>query len=267
MKSFDATPSRTLVLRAERGDRLPVALDELARAQGVVAGWVSGLGAVEWAEVSEYDQETQTYGPAQRVQGGAEILHLSGNVSIKDGAPMAHLHVTLSQERGERIRVVGGHLVDACLFAAELKLECYEDVSLVRTRDAATGLALWGLPLARDEAPAEEDEHEDQDDVASTLVDAEVGGWAAVAAASEQAARPAPKPRRGGDPLTPSIGDWVRHPKFGLCKIERRTGEDSVSIKLPSARRTTLKLSFLEVGEPRMEGERYVFPLEPRRKS
>jgi len=59
----------------------------------------------------------------------------------------------------------------------------------------------------------------------------------------------------------------VRHPKFGLCKIERRTGEDSVSIKLPSARRTTLKLSFLEVGEPRMEGERYVFPLEPRRKS
>ncbi|NOY92163.1 MAG: DUF296 domain-containing protein [Deltaproteobacteria bacterium] len=258
MKSFDATPSRTLILRAERGERLPSALEELAAKEGVVAGWVSGLGAVEWAEVAEYDQESRSYGPAQRIKGGAEILHISGNVSIKDGAPMAHLHVTLSQERGERIRVVGGHLVDARLFAAELKLECYDDVSLVRAPDAPTGLALWSL---EDEDAVEEPEEE------APPIDAGAGGWAAVAAASQELSKPAPKPRRGGDPLTPSIGDWVRHPKFGLCKIERRTGDDSVSIKLPSARRKTIKLSFLQVGEPRMEGERYVFPLTPRKKS
>lgn len=258
MKSFDATPSRTFVLRAERGDHLPAALEELAKRERVRAAWVSGLGAVEWAEVAEYDQASRAYMPAQRISGGAEILHLSGNVSLKDGSPMAHLHITLSQERGERIRVVGGHLVDASLFAAELRLQCYDDVSLVRVADEATGLSLWDIEQPNEELADTEDEGDEEEPV--------VDGWAAVAAASEAKSKPAPKPRRGGDPFTPSIGDWVRHPKFGLCKIERQTSDDSVSIKLPSARRTTIKLSFLDVGEPRMEGERYVFPLSPRKK-
>lgn len=255
MKSFEATPSRTLILRAERGDRLPRALEELAVAEGIEAAWVSGLGAVEWAEVAEYDQESRAYMPAQRVKGGAEILHLSGNLSMKDGAPMAHLHVTLSQERGERIRVLGGHLTDAKLFAAELLVRVFDDVSLVRAHDEPTGLALWAIGGGAEDEPEE-----------APSVEPGAGGWAAVAAASEQASRPPPRPARRGDPETPGIGDYIRHPKFGLCKIERRVSDDAVSIKLPSARRKTLKLSFLEVLEPRMEGERYVFPVKPRSK-
>jgi len=259
VKSIDATPSRTLIVRAERGERLPRALEELAQREGVKAAWVSGLGAVEWAEVAEYDQASRAYMPAQRISGGAEILHLSGNVSIKDRAPMAHLHITLSQERGERIRVVGGHLVDARLFAAEIRVECYEDASLVREPDEATGLSLWGLL-----EPAEEVQEAEAD--AEVEPEPLAEGWAAVAAASEAKAKPAPRAGRRGDPSTPGIGDFVRHPKFGLCKIERRTSNDAVSIKLPSARRKTIKLSYLEVGEPRMEGDRYVFPLAPRSK-
>ena len=70
MKSFDATPSRTLVLRAERGDRLPVALDEL--------GWTTQRRITRGQLDAWFSHRTP--GPEQRPDYASQLrTHLSAS--------------------------------------------------------------------------------------------------------------------------------------------------------------------------------------------
>ena len=64
----------------------------------------------------------------------------------------------------------------------------------------------------------------------------------------------------------PVRGDWIEHPKFGLCKIEGLTGDGVCIIKLPNATRKKIKLDAMLVLPPRDEKGRKVFPVRPRRK-
>ncbi|MHB1843874.1 MAG: PPC domain-containing DNA-binding protein [Deltaproteobacteria bacterium] len=138
---------RTLIVRLERKDRLHARILEVCRERGVRCARVTGLGAFEEADLVEYDQAKKLYKPAQTIRCAMELLSLQGNVSERDGELFAHLHVAVSREREDqarRIELLGGHLNRAVVFAAELTLDCYDDVRLHRLPDAPTGLALWG---------------------------------------------------------------------------------------------------------------------------
>ncbi|MBU4533798.1 MAG: DNA-binding protein [Firmicutes bacterium] len=64
------------------------------------------IGAVTRARVGYYNQTGRSY-HALEWNEHLEILCLVGNVSVKDGAPFVHAHVTLSDRFGG---VRGGHL-------------------------------------------------------------------------------------------------------------------------------------------------------------
>ena len=64
----------------------------------------------------------------------------------------------------------------------------------------------------------------------------------------------------------PEKGDWVDHRQFGLCKVEGEDTEGGVRIRLPSGVRKVIRLDFLEVLPARVEGDRKIFPLRPRRR-
>ncbi len=73
---------------------------------------------------------------------GKEITKLVGNVSLKEGRPMVHAHVTLADEG----KAFGGHLAPGTVvFACEFIIQVFEGVSLTRSLDAETGLQLWGM--------------------------------------------------------------------------------------------------------------------------
>jgi hypothetical protein len=80
----------------------------------------------------------------------------------------------------------------------------------------------------------------------------------------------APAPSSAGseqaDELVPGRGDFIEHRQFGLCKIDREDDEGGLVLRLPSGVRKTIKLDFMEVGQPRMEGTRRVFPIRPRKR-
>jgi predicted DNA-binding protein with PD1-like motif len=65
-----------------------------------------------------------------------------GNISIKDGKPMVHAHVTLADGEG---RAYGGHLAAGTpVFACEFAIHEYTaDQVLARQNDPETGLMLW----------------------------------------------------------------------------------------------------------------------------
>ena len=132
---------RVFVGRLPHGADVLGELTRIAAENDVSVGRVEVIGAVKRARVGYYDQEKKLYG-FRDFDEPLEILAVAGNVSLKDGAPFVHAHITLSDEAG---RAFGGHLAEGTVvFAAEFRLEELPGAALNRVPDETTGLALWG---------------------------------------------------------------------------------------------------------------------------
>lgn len=129
-----------LIGRLRRGEDLLEALTKLCTESNIRSGWLSGLGAVEKARIGYYDQEKRGY-EFLEIGKHLEITNLTGNVSLKEGIPMVHAHITLADSTGA---AYGGHLAPGTVvFACELAIEILKGATLERQNDEETGLALW----------------------------------------------------------------------------------------------------------------------------
>jgi hypothetical protein len=135
-------PSRHLVARLDKGLDLVEQITDLASRKRIELATFTVIGALRQAELSYYDQERKEYHNFG-VDGPMELVSCTGNVSIRDSRTFVHAHATLSDFRGH---VVGGHLIKAQVFAAELHLIELSGMKLIREFDAETGLYLWRLP-------------------------------------------------------------------------------------------------------------------------
>ncbi len=135
------TPGRRIMGRLAKGEDLLAALTKCAREHGITLGEVQAIGAVSRARVGYYNQAERKYQYIE-LNDPREILSLTGNISLKDGEPMVHAHITLSGDDG---RAVGGHLAEGTLvFACEFAIQEYRSATaLVRQMDDPTGLFLW----------------------------------------------------------------------------------------------------------------------------
>jgi len=126
--------------RLPHGADLLTSLTDFAVQNQVKLGWVHALGAVRRACLGYYDQETREYS-FHTWEEPMEICSLVGNLSLKDGKPIAHVHVTLSTEDGS---CIGGHLAAGTeIFACEFQMLEYTGGTLNRGFDVTTGLPLW----------------------------------------------------------------------------------------------------------------------------
>jgi predicted DNA-binding protein with PD1-like motif len=98
------TPGRKIMGRLAKGEDLLAALSNCAREHGISLGEVQAIGAVSQARVGYYNQAERKYYSID-LKDPREILSLTGNISLKDGEPMVHAHITLSGDDG---RAVGG---------------------------------------------------------------------------------------------------------------------------------------------------------------
>jgi uncharacterized protein len=121
------------------GDLLKV-LNAFCREQGVRAGYLSVIGAVKRGVFSSYEQGKQIY-ETVTLEEELEITHCQGNVSLLEGQPFVHAHISFSRAKGETL---AGHLMDGTiLFAGELVLREFLGPDRVREKDPVTGLHLW----------------------------------------------------------------------------------------------------------------------------
>lgn len=110
--------------------------------QDICIGRVEALGAVKKARLGYYNQKNQEYHFFDLDQT-LEITNLTGNISIKDGAPVVHAHVTLSDKDGH---AYGGHLAPGTIvFAGEVAIQVLEGKKFERGFDQETGLPLWKM--------------------------------------------------------------------------------------------------------------------------
>ena len=110
--------------------------------QDICLGSVEALGAVKKARLGYYNQQDQEYHFLDLNQT-LEITNLTGNISIKDGAPVVHAHVTLSDKDGH---AYGGHLASGTIvFACEVVIQVLDGAKFERGSDQVTGLPLWQM--------------------------------------------------------------------------------------------------------------------------
>ncbi len=107
---------------------------------GVRFGMVSIIGAFGRATLGSYDFDAGEYN-AFEVPHVVEILHCTGNVSLLEGRPFAHLHAIVAGHDGAAI---GGHVFAGCeIRVAECVLLAFDGEPPSREIDPETGLKLW----------------------------------------------------------------------------------------------------------------------------
>ncbi len=135
-------PKELFMGKLSYGSDLLEELTELCQKAQIRLGRIEALGAVQKARLGFYDQKLKEY-QFFVLDQPLEITNLVGNVSIKDGAPIVHAHVTLADESG---RAHGGHLAPGTVvFACEVVVHVLDGPVFERGLDEQTGLPLWKM--------------------------------------------------------------------------------------------------------------------------
>jgi uncharacterized protein len=104
MKVLYRNNGRT-VIRFDIGEKFPETLADWCEKEKIeAAAIIAGIGMLEDIEIGRYDGKEYA---KEIVQPSSEILSLQGNVSMKEGKPFVHLHVSLADEE---MSARGGHL-------------------------------------------------------------------------------------------------------------------------------------------------------------
>ena len=101
--------SNRIYMTLAKGDLINKTFEEYAESNDIGCAWINGIGALENPEIGYYSLKDKTYHRKQFI-GEYELTSLIGNISIKDGKPFSHTHITFSDTN---YRVFGGHLFDA----------------------------------------------------------------------------------------------------------------------------------------------------------
>ena len=140
MFRVDATAGPVHVLRPPFGSDLLKELENFVRTEHINLAWLSGVGAVTQAALRYYDQVKKDWIDIT-LNKRLEVVSLLGNVSLLNGEPIVHVHLTLSDEEG---RCYGGHLAaNTLVFNMEVLLTTLSGPAVTRKLDADTGLTLW----------------------------------------------------------------------------------------------------------------------------
>lgn len=133
---------RRFMGRFPYGKDLLEEINKVIASENIRSGEIRIIGAVSKAVFGYYDTQSKNYIYISKDEH-MEILNATGNISVKDGKPFAHVHITLADKNGNAF---GGHLMEGTIiFAAEFVITDYGDNKLERVYDETTGLQLWNI--------------------------------------------------------------------------------------------------------------------------
>jgi predicted DNA-binding protein with PD1-like motif len=140
MRIYPSDDGRAAFVHLDRGDDLLERLNAAAAELRLDAATLQIVGAVERLAVAYYRQDTHVY-ERHEYDAPHEISGGVGNVSLKDGKPFVHIHVTGSGSDGT---AVAGHLVNGTrVFLIEAYFRRLDGPAPVRQLEEDLGLPVW----------------------------------------------------------------------------------------------------------------------------
>lgn len=127
-------------IRLERGESLMATIREWSQREAIASGWINAIGAVTDPEIGYYDGNAREY-IRRHLSGDYELLSCQGNLTLREGEPVAHLHVVLADRQ---FGITGGHLFDARV-AVTVEMQITHTPAVGRSSDEQSGLFLWNL--------------------------------------------------------------------------------------------------------------------------
>ena len=124
-----------------KGDNINKTFESFAEVKGVGCAWLNGIGALENPEIGYYSLEDKAY-HRKTFKGEYELTSLIGNITLKEGKPFSHTHITFSDTE---FRVFGGHLFNANITAAGEFIMQFGSDEINREMNGEIGLPLWCL--------------------------------------------------------------------------------------------------------------------------
>jgi predicted DNA-binding protein with PD1-like motif len=133
--------AKTYLLVFHSGQEVMAGLRAFADKHKLSAGHVTGIGAIKSALLGYFDPEKKTYLRLRETEQ-LEVLSLTGNLALDNGAPFFHIHVALGRRDGS---ARGGHLfVATACPTVELVLTAYPKI-VRRKSDPDSGAELLDI--------------------------------------------------------------------------------------------------------------------------
>ena len=130
--------AKTFLLVFYSGQKVMNGLAAFAKSHNLVAGHLTGIGAVSDAMIGYFDPQSKSY-LRNFEKGQAEVLSLTGNLALNNNEPFFHVHVALGGRDGF---ARGGHLFEMTVRpTVELVLNTYPG-AVRRKIDQLSGLPL-----------------------------------------------------------------------------------------------------------------------------
>lgn len=140
MEYASTNSKRTVIARFDEGEDLLKSLQACVEENNIKCGWFNIIGALKVATYGLYEN-----GGRRKISKEAkqcfEILSTIGNITLKEGQPMIHAHINLSDE--DQGASFGGHLMEGSIIypLAEVVIQECED-AVERVFDEKTNLWL-----------------------------------------------------------------------------------------------------------------------------
>lgn len=133
------------LLRIERGEEVMASLLKFIKKYKIKSGFMVGLGACEKLELGYFDAVKGIY-KNKKFPGEYEVTNLTGNIAYMEREPIAHVHITLSDDK---FRAIAGHLWNAIVSGTvEIYIMTFK-AAIKRAKDPQTGLNLLNLTRVR----------------------------------------------------------------------------------------------------------------------
>lgn len=218
--------TRSFVGSLDAGSELVASLAALCKEKGVDCALISGYGYVENPHLQGYSRADKGLSEPQEHDGAFVIPMVNGSISVNDqNVPEVVLFVQGAASGRSRSKTIAGQLAAADVIQFEFFIQTVDNVVLHRIKERSSGLHLWlqmlpagigGRPVLED-IDLGEDEVDEEDD---EFIDEE---------------------------LEINAGDWLNHPRLGMCHVVHFDGEDRIKVKLQSGRIAELMMTMFKL--------------------
>jgi uncharacterized protein len=127
------------IVSVKDGSGIVDALTDFVKSQNILAGEITGIGAVSEATLRFFRPSDKNYAD-KTFNEQMEMTNISGNVSEIEGKPVLHLHITLGRED---YTALAGHLLDAKIRGAGEFIFYPLNTRLVKVKNEEVGINFY----------------------------------------------------------------------------------------------------------------------------